>query len=126
MASTAFQIAERCVHSGIEIYVCPACKNIVRYENDALLCDICRKTFPIQDGIPDFILEELSQSRDPVLRSSLAFHPQDAPARPDVNRHPASNDTRRPTGRHAGLRGAPGTPGAPSLRRSQTGNGKAK
>jgi SAM-dependent methyltransferase len=68
MASTTFQVADRCARNGIEIYVCPICKNLVRHENDMLLCDSCRKNYPIQDEIPDFILEELSQSRDPVLR----------------------------------------------------------
>lgn len=38
----------------------------------------------------------------------------------------ASSDRCRPSGRRAGLRGAPDTPGAPSPRRSQTGSGRAK
>jgi SAM-dependent methyltransferase len=35
---------------------------------NALRCTTCSKTYPIREGIPDFILEELSQSADPELR----------------------------------------------------------
>ena len=68
MASTEFQIAKRCGRSVIEMYVCPRCKNILRHEKDMLLCRTCSKAYPIQDGIPDFLLEELAQSKDPELR----------------------------------------------------------
>jgi SAM-dependent methyltransferase len=50
------------------IYACPACKRLLHPEGDALHCPACRQTYPVSEGIPDFILEELSQSRDPVLR----------------------------------------------------------
>jgi ubiquinone/menaquinone biosynthesis C-methylase UbiE len=33
-----------------------------------LRCSICSQAYPIREGIPDFILEELSRSADPVLR----------------------------------------------------------
>jgi len=62
------QMAEKSASCGVEIYVCPACKNSMRHKDRELLCDRCRKNYPIQDGIPDFLLEELAQSRDPELR----------------------------------------------------------
>ena len=68
MAST-FQIPDRCGRSGLEIYVCPMCKIVLRHEEDALLCNTCRKSYPVRDEIPDFLLEDLSQSKDPELRS---------------------------------------------------------
>jgi ubiquinone/menaquinone biosynthesis C-methylase UbiE len=40
----------------------------LRQENGALHCSTCSKAYPLIDGIPDFILEELAQSADPVLR----------------------------------------------------------
>jgi len=49
-------------------YICPTCKHILQEEADALRCLTCSRTYPIREGIPDFILEELSQSKDPVLR----------------------------------------------------------
>jgi uncharacterized protein YbaR (Trm112 family) len=70
---TALQMAEKCASSGVEIYICPACKNSMRHENDELLCDTCRKNYPIQDGIPDFLLEELALSNDPELEEN-ALH----------------------------------------------------
>jgi ubiquinone/menaquinone biosynthesis C-methylase UbiE len=33
-----------------------------------LRCSTCSQAYPIREGIPDFVLEELSQSADPVLR----------------------------------------------------------
>jgi len=67
MAST-FQIHDRCGRSVLEIYVCPMCKKVLRHEEDVLLCNTCSKTYPVRDGIPDFLLEELAQSKDPELR----------------------------------------------------------
>jgi SAM-dependent methyltransferase len=49
-------------------YACPACKRALVREKDALRCDACAAAYPIADCIPDFVLEELSRSADPVLR----------------------------------------------------------
>jgi SAM-dependent methyltransferase len=56
------------VANDLEVYACPVCKRLLRQEEGALHCQTCSKTYPISDGIPDFILEELSRSADPVLR----------------------------------------------------------
>lgn len=50
------------------VYRCPTCKGLLRQEAAVLRCLTCPKEFPIYDGIPDFVLEELSKSADPVLR----------------------------------------------------------
>jgi SAM-dependent methyltransferase len=50
------------------IYACPVCKRLLRQQDSALICVPCSQTFPIKEGIPDFLLEELSRSADPELR----------------------------------------------------------
>lgn len=50
------------------IYACPGCKRGLRHEEGALRCPNCSQAYPIREGIPDFIGEELSRSADPVLR----------------------------------------------------------
>ena len=59
--------------SGLESYTCPACKRVLIQGTDMLRCDACNQTYPIQEGIPDFLLEELSESKDPVLRRMRAI-----------------------------------------------------
>jgi len=54
--------------SGLEVYVCPDCKRHLRQEDGALRCPSCSKAYPLRQGIPDFVLEELSRSADPELR----------------------------------------------------------
>jgi SAM-dependent methyltransferase len=57
----------------IAIYACPACKHHLLHEKRALHCLTCDKTYPVIEGTPDFILEELSQSKDPELRRMTAI-----------------------------------------------------
>ena len=54
--------------SELGIYACPVCKCVLRQEEGALRCPTCSQAYPIREGIPDFIREELSRSADPVLR----------------------------------------------------------
>jgi len=65
--------ADPSVASDLGIYACPVCKHLLRQEEDVLHCPICSQAFPIREGIPDFILEELSRSTDPVLRRMTAI-----------------------------------------------------
>ena len=67
MAST-LQITDRGIPSEHEIYACPSCKNLLYQEKEALSCHNCVQSFLIREDIPDFLCEELSQSKDPVLR----------------------------------------------------------
>ncbi len=60
--------AEMCVTGGLENYVCPACKAGLQQQDGTLRCIACSQTYPVREGIPDFIGEELSESADPVLR----------------------------------------------------------
>ncbi len=50
------------------VYACPVCKRPLRQEKGVLCCSACSEAYPIREGVPDFIREELSQSADPVLR----------------------------------------------------------
>ena len=65
--------ADTSVASELGIYVCAVCKRPLRQEVDALRCLPCSQTYPLRQGIPDFIREELSQSADPVLRRMTAI-----------------------------------------------------
>lgn len=60
--------AETPVPSGLGVYVCPDCKAHLGHENGALRCAHCSRAYPVKDGFPDFLVEDLSQSTDPVLR----------------------------------------------------------
>ena len=51
-----------------ELYACPACKRLLCQEDKLLRCRNCSQAYPIREGIPDFIFEELSRSADPELR----------------------------------------------------------
>ncbi len=43
----------------LEILACPVCKESLRWEAEAsqLVCDGCRKAYPVEDGIPDLLPE---------------------------------------------------------------------
>ena len=62
-----------CVPCGLEAYVCPVCKGFLDQENNALRCSACSKVYPVEKNIPDFLLERLSHSKDPVLRRMTAI-----------------------------------------------------
>ncbi len=61
------------VAGGLGSYVCPACKRLLSRGENTLRCEACSQTYPIREGIPDFILEELAESKDPVLRRMRAI-----------------------------------------------------
>jgi len=50
-------------------YACPACKKDLEPAHDGLSCRICARTYPIVSGIPDFILDNLEESRNRSLRA---------------------------------------------------------
>lgn len=54
--------------NSLKAYVCPTCKHRLRLTEKKLECMDCQVTYPIINGIPDFILEDLTQSKTPVLR----------------------------------------------------------
>src|ERR1035438_2828425 len=61
-------LPELSMANDLAIYACPVCKHLLHQEERTLRCATCAQAYPIRDGIPDFILEELSRSADPVLR----------------------------------------------------------
>ena len=50
-------------------YVCPVCKSPLSSMPDELFCRQCKAEYPAKSGIPDFVLEDLSKSKHPVLSS---------------------------------------------------------
>lgn len=55
--------------SDLGIYSCPSCKGPLDLRDEALGCRACSLSYPIVDGIPDFILEDLTQSGNLVFRA---------------------------------------------------------
>ncbi len=55
------------------IYVCPKCKGALASNHESLSCEACRVTYPIVEGIPDFVLGDLTQSTHPILRRVKGF-----------------------------------------------------
>jgi len=50
------------------IYACPTCKQVLELRDGAFRCHACVVTYPILDGIPDFIVEDLTESSNRSLR----------------------------------------------------------
>lgn len=46
----------------LDILACPVCKVGVRLENNMLLCDKCKRQYPIKDDIPVMLVEEAGKS----------------------------------------------------------------
>ncbi|HEY8691889.1 MAG TPA: Trm112 family protein [Chloroflexota bacterium] len=47
----------------LEILACPACdtRPPVRQEGERLICDQCKRRYPIRDGIPVMLVDEAEQ-----------------------------------------------------------------
>jgi len=47
----------------LEILACPACEDrpSVRLEDGGLVCDKCKRVYPIRDGIPVMLVEEATK-----------------------------------------------------------------
>lgn len=43
----------------LEILACPVCKNSLHWDEKAseLICEACRKAYPVEGGIPDLLPE---------------------------------------------------------------------
>ncbi len=50
------------------IYVCPTCKRELELGPGSLDCRACAVSYPIRDGIPDFIVEKLEENSNRSLR----------------------------------------------------------
>ena len=56
------------VRQPVSVYACPTCKCELEMRQDGLDCRVCAVTYPILDGIPDFIVEKLEESSNWSLR----------------------------------------------------------
>ncbi len=54
---------------GLGVYACPTCQGDLTLVAAGLRCARCRATYPIVDGIPDFILGDSVQSTNSLLRN---------------------------------------------------------
>jgi SAM-dependent methyltransferase/uncharacterized protein YbaR (Trm112 family) len=50
-------------------YVCPVCRLPLSLRMSGLFCQRCGVEYPVKNGIPSFISEDLSKSTHPILRS---------------------------------------------------------
>ena len=42
----------------LEILACPACKGDVELKDNKIVCKVCKKRYPVRDGIPVMLIEE--------------------------------------------------------------------
>lgn len=50
----------------LEILACPACKGTIKHneDDDTLICQECRRSYPIRDDIPVMLVEEATLAPD--------------------------------------------------------------
>ena len=58
---------------GLDAYVCPTCKLRLRQVDESLECRNCSRVYPVVDGIPDFVVEDLSKNDQPIFRQIMRF-----------------------------------------------------
>ena len=66
--STIPQAEEERIGQSCGFYACPACKQDLEPVHNGLSCHVCAKTYPILNGIPDFLLGNLEESSNRSLR----------------------------------------------------------
>ncbi|MGC1450787.1 MAG: methyltransferase domain-containing protein [Candidatus Sulfotelmatobacter sp.] len=66
--STVLQAEDDGIRQSCEFYACPTCKQDLEPVHDGLSCRVCARTYPILNGIPDFIVVNLEGSRNRSLR----------------------------------------------------------
>ncbi len=60
--------------SPFSLYTCPHCRGSLALEKGVrLVCRACHAAYPIVDGIPDFIMDDLSANPHMVLRWARVF-----------------------------------------------------
>lgn len=57
--------------NSLTVYVCPTCKGKLEPAEGALRCGACEVTYPLLDGIPDFLLEDSERALGPLNRAIL-------------------------------------------------------
>ena len=66
--STILREEDKSIRQSRGFYACPACKQDLEPVHDGLCCRACARTYPIQSGIPDFLLINLKESSNRSLR----------------------------------------------------------
>ena len=66
--STIPQAEDEWIRQSCGFYACPACKQDLEPAHDGLSCRVCARTYPILNGIPDFLVVKLEESRNRSLR----------------------------------------------------------
>ena len=42
----------------LDILVCPVCKKPLAVKDESLKCAVCRRVYPVRDGIPIMLVDE--------------------------------------------------------------------
>lgn len=42
----------------LDILACPVCKTPVRLDGEELICDSCKRRYPVENGIPIMLVED--------------------------------------------------------------------
>lgn len=61
------------------LYVCPECRAKLVQNDTTLVCMLCGAAYPLAEGIPDFILEDLALSEMPLLQWANKHYDRLAP-----------------------------------------------
>lgn len=48
----------------LEILACPYCKEKVESKDEVLICKKCGREFPVKDGIPQMLPDELRENNE--------------------------------------------------------------
>jgi SAM-dependent methyltransferase len=49
------------------VFVCPFCRTVLQEHDTNLRCLTCKRVFPVSDGIPDFLTEDMSPERRKMI-----------------------------------------------------------
>jgi 2-polyprenyl-3-methyl-5-hydroxy-6-metoxy-1,4-benzoquinol methylase len=66
--STVLHAEDQWIRQSCGFYACPVCKHDLERVRDGLSCRVCARAYPILNGIPDFIVLNLEESRNRSLR----------------------------------------------------------
>jgi ubiquinone/menaquinone biosynthesis C-methylase UbiE/uncharacterized protein YbaR (Trm112 family) len=68
LESTIPQAEDEWIRQSCGFYACPKCKQDLEPVHEGLSCRVCARTYPIVNGIPDFVVVNLEESRNRSLR----------------------------------------------------------
>ncbi|NPA58100.1 MAG: Trm112 family protein [Aquificae bacterium] len=52
----------------LKILACPECKGELAYLEERFICERCRLSYPVVDGIPDFLVEDAKPLSEEELK----------------------------------------------------------